>query len=242
MIPKIIHYCWYGKKKMPRVVRKCIKSWKKFCPEYEIVCWNEENTNFHYNSYLWEAYQKKRWAFVSDVVRLMAVYEYGGIYLDTDVELLKPIDSLLINQAYFAKETLERVATGLGFGAEKHNWVVNLLLQDYKESHFIMENGQLDQTSCPKRLTKVLREIGLEEGSDIQNLNGCMIYPPEYFCPRQFGSKVIKITDNTYSIHYFRGSWIPFEYKVKKAIVILFGKLGYKMIKLYDKILYRDRI
>lgn len=236
MIPKKIHYCWYGGKKMPPLVRQCIASWKKFCPDYELICWNEENTDFGANLFLQEAYERKKWAFVTDVMRLMAVYEYGGIYLDTDVELLKPLDDLLSQKAFFAKETDARVSTGLGFGAEQHNRVVGLLLQEYKNGGFVLENGQFDQTSCPKKNTKVLRALGMKDGCEVQYLDDCVIYPTEYFCPKKYESKEINITGNTYSIHYFRGSWVPFEYKVKKAAVKIFGNFGYRMIKVYDRI------
>ena len=236
MIPRRIHYCWYGGKKKPQLVTRCMESWKRFCPDYEIICWDEENTDFRYNEYLWEAYQKKKWAFVTDVVRLMAVYQSGGIYLDTDVELLKPLDPLLMDQAFLAKETQERVATGLGFGAEARHWVTDLLLQDYNKAHFLLENGQLDQTACPKRITRVLKEIGLKDGCDIQNIGGCLIYQPEYFCPKQYDSKVVNLTEHTYSIHHYHGSWIPFELKVKRLVAKRLGKPGIRMIKVYNKI------
>lgn len=121
MIPRIIHYCWFGKSKKTQLIEKCIGSWRRYCPDYEIVEWNEDNFDINMTTYTKEAYSVKKWAFVSDYVRLYAVFSRGGIYLDTDVELLQPIDSLLENKAWFVFQNSIAIATGLGFGAEKNN-------------------------------------------------------------------------------------------------------------------------
>ena len=123
MIPKKIHYCWFGGNPLPELAIKCLESWKKYCPDYEIIEWNETNFNLDSCEYVREAYQAKKWAFVSDYARLKVVYDNGGIYLDTDVELIKSLDRLLKNKSFFGTETTGVVATGLGFGAEK---VINL--------------------------------------------------------------------------------------------------------------------
>lgn len=156
--------------------------------------------------------------------------------MDRDVELLKPLDKLLSYDAYFGKETSARVSTGLGFGAKAQHWVVKALLDEYSTANFIIKNGDLDQTACPKRNTKVLVSIGMQEGEDIQNINNVVIFPTEFFCPKKYDSNDVNVTNNTYSIHHFNGSWIPMEYKVKKLIVKIFGKKGKDMIVIYDKV------
>ena len=123
-IPKVIHYCWFGKGEMPKLAKKCIRSWKKYCPDYEIICWNEDNFDLSQNRYMREAYEAGKWAFVSDFARLKIIYENGGIYLDTDVEIIKPIDDLTVNRGFMGFDEKGIVATGLGFGAEKGNEII----------------------------------------------------------------------------------------------------------------------
>ena len=123
-IPKVIHYCWFGDKELPKLAKKCIKSWNKYCPDYKIVCWTEDNFDVTCNRYVHEAYKAKKWAFVSDYVRLKVVYDNGGIYLDTDVELIKPIDDLIENSGFMGFDEKGIIATGLGFGAEAGNKII----------------------------------------------------------------------------------------------------------------------
>ena len=137
MIPKIIHYCWFGGESLPESAIKCINSWKKFCPDYEIIRWDESNYDVTKNVYMKEAYEAKKWGFVPDYARLDIVYNYGGIYMDTDVELLKPLDDLLGCNAYMGVEKPGIVALGLGFGAEKGNSVIGDLLEEYNDKRFI---------------------------------------------------------------------------------------------------------
>ena len=124
MIPKIIHYCWFGRNPLPKTAEKCIRSWKKCCPDYEIIRWDESNFDVNCNEYCREMYEQEKWAFLTDYVRLRVVYENGGIYLDTDVEVIKPLDDLLHNSAYMGLETTDKVNTGLGFGAERNHWFI----------------------------------------------------------------------------------------------------------------------
>ena len=141
-IPKVIHYCWFGKGEMPKIAQKCIKSWKKYCPDYEIICHNEENFDISQNRYMKEAYDAKKWAFVSDFVRLKVIYDHGGVYLDTDVELLKPLDPLLECRGFMGFDEKGIVATGLGFGAERGNEIVGAFLKDYEDIPFILPDGR----------------------------------------------------------------------------------------------------
>lgn len=148
MIPKVIHYCWFGENEKPEIVKKCIDSWKKYCPDWKICEWNEFNFDISTVPYMEEAYKMKKWAFVSDVARLMVVYQNGGVYLDTDVELLESIDSWLENDAFFAFESNRNINTGQVFGAIKHHGSVLIMLEYYKNRHFII-NKKLNMIPCP---------------------------------------------------------------------------------------------
>lgn len=217
-IPKVIHYCWFGENPLPKSAEKCIKSWKKYCPDYEIIQWNESNFDFSENRYAKEAYEQKKWAFVSDYARLKIIYEHGGIYLDTDVELLKSLNPLLKHDGYMGFQDRLEVASGLGFGACKHHPLIGRLLQDYDNIPFVLENNRLDTTACPTRNTRTLKQLGL--GNDyktIQNMDGFYIYPPEYFCPYNYLTGFKRKTKNTYSIHHFDASWQT-EQQKKNAI------------------------
>lgn len=218
MIPKVIHYCWFGHNPIPEKMKTCINSWKKFCPDYEIVEWNEANFNIDICSYTREAYAAKKWAFVTDYARLWIIYNYGGIYLDTDVELIKPLDSLLKEHAFFGFENEGDpkkifIATGLGFGAESHNRIVEKMLAAYDNVHFLLMEGTYDELPCPVRNTKAITDL-IPPGTtnmDTVRLKDGVIYPVDYFCPLDsFGERLNK-TDNTYSIHWFMASWLSYE-------------------------------
>ena len=208
-IPKIIHYCWFGGNPLPDFALKCIESWKKYCPEYQIIRWDESNFDVaKCPAYVREAYAAKKWAFVTDYVRLQVVYEHGGIYLDTDVELLRSPDVFLHNHAFFGFEDIRHVNTGLGFGAEKGSKILKEMILDYLSIPFVLENGEMDLTPCPARNTKVLLRRGLRQNNSKQLLNGeILILPTEYFCPIDYITGKKRITKNTYSIHHFSASW-----------------------------------
>lgn len=161
MIPKVIHYCWFGGGPKSELVKTCIESWKQFCPDYEIKEWNETNWDVSKNEYCKEAYEKQKWAFVSDIARLDIVYKYGGIYLDTDVELHKSLDDLLDYNGFLCFHFETRINTGLGFGAIKRSPVIHNLLSDYEGRHFILDNGKMDLTACTYYNTNVLESIFL---------------------------------------------------------------------------------
>ena len=212
MIPKKIHYCWLGGSPKPEKVMKCIESWEKHCPDYEIIEWNEGNIDITVNKYTKQAYEKKAWGFVPDYLRLMIVYEYGGIYLDTDVQIIKSFDSLLSLKAFAGFEDNEHVALGLGFGAEKGCSFLKTHMEQYENLSFIMEDGSLNRTPSPQYVTQLLKGYGLKEcDGSVQEVCGVTIYPPEYFCPKSFETGFTTITRNTYSIHQFDGSWCTDE-------------------------------
>lgn len=157
MIPKVINYCWFGGSEKPEIVCKCIESWKKYCPEWEIKEWNESNLDIEYILFMKEAYECKKWAFVSDVARLLIVYKNGGIYLDTDVELHGSLDKLLNVGAFYFFESIRNIATGLGFGAEKGHTSVKAMLSYYENSHFVSD-GKMDMRPCPAINTNALKQ------------------------------------------------------------------------------------
>lgn len=217
MIPKIIHYCWFGSAPMTELGRKCIESWKKFCPDYEIRLWNEQNVALDSVPYMREAYEEKAYGFVPDVARLQIIYEHGGIYLDTDVELIRPLDELLDKPAFMGQEDNKFVALGLGFGAEKGNPVIKMMLDDYQNRHFRLENGELDRTPAPRIQMNVLERLGYRPGPSVQTLEGAVIYPAEYFCPQSFYSGITTVTERTFSIHHYEGAWLSSEERKKVA-------------------------
>lgn len=199
---------------MPERDKKCIESWKKFCPDYEIKEWNEHNFNVSENRYALESYKAKKYGLTSDYVRFKVIYENGGIYLDTDVELLKPLDPFLNHSSFFGfegpyvKSGRVYVNTGLGFGAEPRNEIVKAFLDNYENLRFKTGVNKFDFTPQPIRVTSILKEMGLEEKDIFQKLNGDnAFYPTEYFCPFKLDTRKMNITENTVSIHWFDGSW-----------------------------------
>lgn len=236
-IPKEIHYCWFGKGKMPPLAEKCIASWKKYCPGYEIVCHNEDNFDISENRYAKEAYDAGKWAFVSDYVRLKVLYENGGIYLDTDVEIIKPIDDLIKENGYMGFDDNGVIATGLGFACEKGNELVGEMLADYDEISFIRPDGSYDITPCPDRNRETFKRLGMDLNIKDQIFMGIHILPEDYLCPVKYytGKKII--TKNTYSIHHFSASWTSAAAKRTLFIKRIIGVELYN--KLYGKFLHK---
>lgn len=224
MIPKIIHYCWFGENQLSDKDKECISSWKKYLPDYEIIEWNESNFNVNCNNYVREAYNSKKWAYVSDYARFKILYEYGGIYLDTDVELINSIQDIVDKGNFLACESdnPKLVATGLGFGFEKGNLFLKEILNDYEEDHFLSQQTTNSYTTVVERITKILKNKGLKDTSEIICLDNIYIYPKEFFCPLNYTTQQMNITQNTRSIHWYSGSWIPRNYmnRNKKAIKI----------------------
>ncbi len=229
-IPKVIHYCWFGKGELPKIARKCIKSWEKYCPDYEIICHTEDNFDLSQNRYMQEAYEAKKWAFVSDVARLMIIYEQGGIYLDTDVELIKPIDDLLEQKGFMGFDEKGIVATGLGFGAEKGHPVIAEFLKDYENISFVTEDGSYDLTPCPDRNTDALERLGMDIKNTDQTFMDMVFLPEDYLCPMDYYTGKKTITKNTRSIHHYCATWTS---PVTKRTTRLKRILG---VKLYNKL------
>lgn len=234
MIPKVIHYCWFGEKEKPKDVLKCIASWKKFCPNYKIVEWNESNYNVQENDYLKYCYDNKKWAFLSDYVRLAIVCKYGGIYFDTDVELVKNPDELLNYEAFYGFETDEFVATGLGFGAMPEHTTIKSMLLEYD---VLMKKGRENYTvqSCPQLNTKALIKHGLITNGKKQMVGGAIILPIEYLNPYDDPTGVLKRTENTIAIHWYSKSWLDRKTVLKSKLTQpfhrAFGKDCFKWLK-----------
>ena len=237
MIPKVIYYCWFGRGKMPALAKKCIESWKKYCPDYKIVCVNEDNFDINRNQYAREAYDAGKWAFVSDYARLKVLYDEGGIYFDTDVELLKPLDKLIEENGYMGFDDNGVISTGLGFACEKGNELVGAMLADYDDISFVLPDGSLDLTPCPDRNTKALIRLGMDVSNKDQVFMGIRMLPEDYLCPMKYytGKKII--TKNTYSIHHFCASWISSTAKRTLFVKRLVGTKMYD--KLYGKFLHK---
>ena len=229
-IPKVIHYCWFGKGELPKITKKCIKSWKKYCPDYEIICWNEDNFDLQQNLYMQQAYQAGKWAFASDYARLKVLYDHGGVYLDTDVELIKPIDDLLENSGFMGFDEKGLMCTGLGFGVEKGNAIVGEFLKDYEDISFVLPDGSYDLTPCPNRNTDTLKRLGMDVNNKNQTFMETVFLPREYLCPMDYYTGKKTITEKTYSIHHYSASWTSSVTKRTTRIKRIIG------VKMYDKI------
>ena len=214
MIPKKIHYCWFGRNPKPALFQRCIASWKKYCPDYKIIEWNEDNFDLNCCDYVREAYDAKKWAFVTDYARLKIVHDQGGIYLDTDVEVVRSLDDLLGDDAFFGLEDTGSIATGLGFGAEAGNPVVAAMLRDYDGVHFQKSDGSYDLTTCPVRNTASIAHLLPEEIREVTRIPGAVIYPPEWFCPLSADGSQMRKTSNTHSIHWYSATWLNDDQKV----------------------------
>lgn len=240
-IPKIIHYCWFGGNPFSKMEKECIESWKKFCPDYKIIQWNENNFDFSACEYAKTAYENKNWAFVSDYVRNVVVYEYGGIYLDTDVKLIKSLDDLLELNAYAGIEDPWTVNTGIGFGAEKHNLIVKEFVEAYDSLNFFNNDGTVNSIIEPKIITDILVNHGFElYKNEIQHVESFTIFPIDYFCPYDIRINKMKITQNTYSIHYYNASWYTEEQKRERKILTRRRKLqriiGKRLYKVWETV------
>lgn len=218
MIPKIIHYCWFGKGEKPESAQRCIESWKRFCPDFEIREWNEDNCDYLAMPFTAEAYEKKKYAFVSDVMRLVVLEKYGGVYFDTDVELIKDISPLLGDEGFIGFENDMYVASGLTIASVPHQPVIQAMIEEYKTLHFARPDGSVTPIGCPKVNTAVMKRFGLETNGKEQLVAGIRVYPADYFNPLDSVTGKLTKTANTYSIHWYSMTWLPKHRRVKARL------------------------
>lgn len=227
MIPKVIHYCWFGRNPLPASALKCIESWKKYLPDYEIKEWNEDNFDVNIIPYTAEAYRLKKYAFVSDYARFWILYKYGGLYFDTDVEVIKSMDDIIARGPFMGIENLAQmgkspkhlgVNPGLGLGATSGMVLYSDILNKYNKMHYV---GLLHRTTgiVVDHVSKIIESKGYEKMGDLLLCEGVWIYPPEYFCPKDYITNQLNITNNTRSIHHYTATWLKknesLVYKVK---------------------------
>ena len=231
MIPKKIHYCWFGGNPKPKLAEKCIASWKKYCPDYEIIEWNESNFDVNMNGYTRMCIAEKKYAFLSDFARLVVVAQHGGVYFDTDVELVKPIDALMEHEAFFCFETPEYVASGLGFGSVAHGTAIETMLREYD---FLLDGTQ-GTRGCPRLNTSALEKIGLRSNGQMQVVADAVILPVEYMNPYESATGRLKQTPNTVSIHWYSASWMSrkaiFRTKLARPFHRMFGADCFKLLR-----------
>lgn len=230
VIPKKIHYCWFGRNPKPKMAEKCIRSWKKYLKGYEIIEWNEDNYDISQKPhYVREAYENKKWAYVSDYARFDILFQYGGVYFDTDVEVIRDMSRLLEKGAFMGCEKdglvsgadekskgKKTVNPGLGIAVAPGLGIYKEILDSYQEDRFILEDGSFNYKTIVTRTTDILIGHGLKNICEIQNVGGITIYPTEYFCPKSFEDGIIRKTSNTYSIHHFDSSWYTEEQQQRK--------------------------
>ena len=242
MIPKIVHYCWFGKGPKNELALKCIESWKKFLPDYEIKEWNEDNFDVNMFPYAKEALENRKFAFVTDVVRLYALYTEGGVYMDTDVEVLKTYDPFLHHHMFSGFETDGTVPTGM-MAAEKGSIWAKELLEQYHTRSFVLPDGTLDMRTNTEMITKYMKRKGLILNNTYQDFPGlCTMYPSEFFCPKDHGTGVIHLTNNSVCIHHFAGSWFnhTFWFDLKHGLKLKMVKiLGEKNAKILADLIMR---
>ena len=215
IIPKKIHYCWFGGNEIPKHFKDNIESWKKFCPDYEIIRWDESNYDYTKNKYMKQAYEAKKWGFVPDYARLDIINTHGGIYLDTDVEVIKSFDDLLQFKLFCGFEIEEYVNFGIGFGSVANNTILKDMMSDYDKEEFILSNGELNLVPSPSYQTKILKKYGLIANGHSQKHKDFVVFSSEYFSPFN-GYGIGNITHNTYSIHQYAATWFTLKQQQQK--------------------------
>ncbi|MDP4083175.1 MAG: glycosyltransferase [Bacillota bacterium] len=224
-IPKIVHYCWFGGKEKPILINKCIESWKQNLPEYEIREWNEYNFDVNSNLYVKEAFETRKFAFVSDYVRVFALYHFGGIYLDTDVEVFKSFNDLLHYESFWGFEQEQYIATST-IGAAKHNSLIKVFLDSYEGKRFIQDGGKHNELTNVAIITKILKDFGLKADGRYQELAGKgVFFPQAFFSPYDYINCRKFLSKDTYTVHYFYKSWLPPKARLKGQFKLILSKM-----------------
>ena len=223
MVPKKIHYCWFGRGEKPPLAKKCIDSWKNNCLDYEIIEWNEDNFDIHLNGYTKMCYEQKKYAFLSDYVRLLVIHEHGGIYFDTDVEAVQSFDSLLLHKAFFGFETDDYINTGEGFGAEAGTYALRVMISEYDS----LLDGTHGTQGCPILNTRAMQKCGLITDGSLQMLDdGIAVYPKEYFNPFDDATGILSKTNKTFSIHWYGKSWMDKKSVLRNKVSRIIHRMG----------------
>lgn len=248
-IPKIIHYCWFGESELPELEQKCIKTWKEILPDYTIKLWNEKNFDVNCCQYVKQAYELKKFAFVSDYARVYALYNEGGIYFDTDIEVLKRLDSFLAHSNFLGFENKTFVGTAV-MAFEKGNFLMKEMLDYYNQAFYIDKNGNENLTTNVSLMNNMLRGYGLIPENRRQNIENITIYERNYFYPKKINDNSFRITDNSVTVHRMKGSWLtdkqkkrgqsivwrsvfrPLLKSINKFIILLLGEDTAKSIEL----------
>lgn len=215
-IPKVIHYFWFSGDKYPDKIKRCIESWHKYCPSFEIKKWDLDNYDYMRNDFAREAIEHHAWAFASDFARADVIYRYGGIYLDSDVEVVRNLEELLYHDAFIGFEDNNVVDPGSGFGAVAGNSIIQSFCDMYKDKHYILEDGSINNLACPRYYTDELIKRGLQLDGSFQIVDGMAVYPVTYFCPHSYRSGLTYRRPETYSVHHHTAAWKNAE--EKKAI------------------------
>ena len=225
MIPKVIHYCWFGRNPLPDSAIKCINSWKKFFPDYEIKEWNEDNFDVNIIPYTREAYEAKKDAFVSDYARMWILYHYGGLYFDTDVEVIKNMDDIIERGSFmgievdYSEGSIMSVAPGLGLGVIPQHRIYKDILDYYNKINFIKDDGTYNLFAIVRITTMILLNSGMKNSNLLQEVAGIWIYPKEYFNPFDDNTGKLLITENTRSIHWYTKTWMKKQNPLRTWIV-----------------------
>lgn len=248
MIPKIIHYCWFGGNPLPESAKKCIASWRKFLPDYEIKEWNESNFDVNSIAYTREAYKLKKYAYVSDYARLWILYNYGGLYFDTDVELIKSIDDIISRGNFMGREPQRDdkdhwtdskdfsndpnfglgVNPGLGLGVKSRLGLFKEIINWYKDKHYVSKLGKTSSSTIVNIVSDIIVGKPFKRFEDgVIYTCGVYIYPSDYFCPKNYATGKLTITANTRSIHHFASTWVKHESVCQKIVRRLRGMKAY---------------
>lgn len=232
MIPKKIHYCWFGRNPLPELAVNCIESWKKYLPDYEIIEWNESNFDVNICAYAREAYEAKKWAFVSDYARFWILYHEGGLYFDTDVEVVHDFSDIVEKGSFMGCEPSDpknenSANPGLGLGAEAGLGLYREILDYYESQHFSDSMGGINTETVVTRTTNILKKHGFKpRNKSVQRVAEILVYPPEYFCPKNYHTGELDVTENTHSIHHYSESWFTNADKMIHIISRAFSKYG----------------
>ena len=245
MIPKKIHYCWFGGAPLPELAQKCIASWRKYLPEYEIIRWDETNFPIDEIPYTRDAYNEKKYAFVSDYARFVILHTHGGLYFDTDVEIINPLDDIIAAGPFMGAEQPSRpglppesldINPGLGLASTPGHPILSTLISTYRQLSFYNPDGTLNQQTIVRYTTDLLIRHGLRNTPDIQQIDGITIYPVDYFCPLSVTTGRLTITPNTRSIHHFAKTWLSRKDRLYMWLTSHIGPTA--TTRLYTSLLY----